>query len=578
MNAWELLSLIETGETSEVQFKEKLPHLDNIAKEMVAMSNSLGGVVLIGVKDKTGDITGLNSSQIEEYDRKVSEVADNLEPPVYITTDVVKIEQEGSPQNVLILHIQEGTSKPYKTKKGEIYVKQASNKRLVTENAEIKRLFQQGGDLCADEMEVHRTSVRDLDGKKFSDYFTKEFQTSYQDKGLTFEQALEIKKVLYNNKLTLAGLLFFGKDPQAFKPAFTIKAVSYFGNKLEGNKYRSKPKDLTGTIPELFEKGMDFLKSNLDSIQSGESFNAPGKLEISSIALEELLQNALVHRDYFKNSPIILRIFDNRIEIVSPGKLPNNLTVENIQFGNSVIRNNQLASFSRHTLPYSGLGTGVKRSLAEQPNIKLINDIAGEQFTVIIPRPKIGEILSNSNRIEDILVNPQLFLDFATQAIKRTLYDLMIDGIKYQKIGDSEYEMALFEAQELEVYLNDFSFKVSDPLKTIYEELVPLDSGVESQFAKDCETSDQIKFYFKLPNWFKIPTPIGHYNPDWAIVFEDDKKIYFVAETKDTGTPQVDSSKLSGSEQLKIKCGKAHFNEFDKVEYRVVSEVRQLIG
>ena len=78
-------------------------------------------------------------------------------------------------------------------------------------------------------------------------------------------------------------------------------------------------------------------------------------------------------------------------------------------------------------------------------------------------------------------------------------------------------------------------------------------------------TSEQVKFYFKLPNWFKIPTPIGNYNPDWAIVFEGDKKIYFVAETKDTGTSQVDLSKLGGDEQMKIKCGKAHFNEFEIV-------------
>ncbi|WP_373395827.1 ATP-binding protein [Algoriphagus halophilus] len=188
--------------------------------------------------------------------------------------------------------------------------------------------------------------------------------------------------------MTLAGLLFFGIDPQAVKPAFTIKAVSYFGNDIEGNQYRSKPKDLTGTIPELFEKGIDFLNNNLDFIQASESFNAQGKLEVSSIALEELLQNALVHRDYFKNSPIRLLIFDNRIEIISPGKLPNSLTVEDIKFGNPVIRNNQLVSFSTHTLPFSGLGSGVKRALAEQPNIELINDIEGEQFKVIIPRPE----------------------------------------------------------------------------------------------------------------------------------------------------------------------------------------------
>lgn len=207
-----------------------------------------------------------------------------------------------------------------------------------------------------------------------------------------------------------------------------------------------------------------------------------------------------------------------------------------------------------------------------------IPDVLGYiQSKTELTRSTIEEILSKSGRIEDILINPQLFLDLATQAIKRTLYDLMINGIKYQKIGGSEYEMALFEAQELEVYLNDFSFKVSDSSKTIYEEFVPLDSGVESKFAQDCETSEQIKFYFKLPNWFKIPTPIGNYNPDWALVFEDDKKIYFVAETKDTGTPQVDLSKLSGDEQMKIKCGKAHFNEFDDLEYKVVNKVGQLI-
>jgi len=207
-----------------------------------------------------------------------------------------------------------------------------------------------------------------------------------------------------------------------------------------------------------------------------------------------------------------------------------------------------------------------------------IPDVLGYiQSKTELTRSTILDILIKSGRIEDILVNPQLFLDLSVQAIKRTLYGVMIDGIKYQKIGGSAYEMALFEAQELEIYLNSFTYKVTNSDKTIYEEFIPLDSGVESQFAKDCESSDQIKFYFKLPNWFKIPTPIGNYNPDWAIVFEDDKKIYFVAETKDTGTPIVDLTKLSADEQMKIKCGKAHFNEFDDLEYKVVNKVGQLV-
>lgn len=207
-----------------------------------------------------------------------------------------------------------------------------------------------------------------------------------------------------------------------------------------------------------------------------------------------------------------------------------------------------------------------------------IPDVLGYiQSKTELTRSTLLEILEKSGRMSDILINPQLFLDLSTQAIQRSLYDLMIDGIKYQKIGDAEYEMKLFEAQELEVYLNDFTFKLSDPSKTIYEEFIPLDSGVESRFAKDCESSEQVKFYFKLPNWFKIPTPIGNYNPDWALVFEGDAKIYFVTETKDTGTPTVDLSKLSKDEQLKIKCGKAHFEEFNDITYKVINKIGQII-
>lgn len=232
------------------------------------------------------------------------------------------------------------------------------------------------------------------------------------------------------------------------------------------------------------------------------------------------------------------------------------------------------------TMTDEGIGTnyvGEKLESYAGYNWKIPDVLGYIQSKTELTRSTIEEILDKSGRIEDIIVNPQLFLDMATEAIKRILYDLMIEGIKYQKIGGSEYEMALFEAQELEVYLNDFSFKVKDPLKTIYEEFVPLDSGVEHKFAKDCETSEQIKFYFKLPNWFKIRTPIGNYNPDWALVFEDDNKIYFVAETKETGTPQVDLSRLNKDEQMKIKCGKAHFDEFDDLEYKVINNIGQLI-
>jgi len=386
MNAIELLDIINDKETSTVQFKREITHNDAMAAEIVAMANSLGGMILLGVVDKTGEIVGVDlSSNINE--RLANIATNNVKPPIYIQTEIVTIEKE-VPLKILVVHVPYNPKQIYKDNNGAIWVKQGYDKRRVTDDFEILRLYQKSGNLLADEMEVYDTSIEDINKGKFDEYFKKEFGQTYEEIGLTYEKALKVKKVLRNGQLTLAGLLFFGKDPQSIKPAFTIKAVSYFGNNIESNDYRSKPIDLKGTIPELFEAAMKFLKSSLLYLQVGQNFNSIGKLEVSEIALIELVQNALVHRDYFKNSPIRLLIFDNRIEIISPGKLPNSLTVEDIKFGNPVIRNNQLVAFSTHTLPFSGLGSGVKRALAEQPKIELINDTEGEQFIVIIPRPE----------------------------------------------------------------------------------------------------------------------------------------------------------------------------------------------
>lgn len=388
MNALELLDIIGAGETSKVQFKEKMPHIDSMAAEMAAFSNTMGGIVILGVKDKTGEITGLSNDEIHDYNTKIADCATNhIVPGIYIKTEVVQINSLDG-KKILLVYIDEGINKPYKDLDRDVWVKQGSDKRRVSDNAEMLRLFQQGSHLLADEMEVFDTSIDDIDKQLFSEYFKKEFHVAYEQKGLTFEQALKAKKVLRNGKLTLAGLLFFGADPQSFKPAFCIKIVSFFGNSNAGKSYRTKPEDLNGTIPELFENAMKFLESNLLYLQKSQNFNSIGILEISRDALVEIIMNSLVHRDYLKNAPIRIMIFDNRVEIISPGKLPNSLTVEEAIYGNPVIRNPQLVKFAFHTLPYSGLGTGLTRALNEQPDIEFINDIPGEQFIVKIPRPE----------------------------------------------------------------------------------------------------------------------------------------------------------------------------------------------
>ena len=221
-----------------------------------------------------------------------------------------------------------------------------------------------------------------------------------------------------------------------------------------------------------------------------------------------------------------------------------------------------------------GVEYEIKSAKVLEPDTKFeIPDVLGYiQNKTELTRSTILRILKESARLNDLLINPQLFLDIVVKEIKHVLYELMIEGIKYEKIGGQEYEMRLFEENEIEIYKNSLAFSVKDKEKTIYSNFIPLDSAIEEDFARDCESRDDIEFYFKLPFWFKISTPIGKYNPDWALIFKNEKRIYFVAETKST----TDLSKLRNEERLKVKCGEAHFNEFEDVEYKHVKSVMDI--
>ena len=218
-----------------------------------------------------------------------------------------------------------------------------------------------------------------------------------------------------------------------------------------------------------------------------------------------------------------------------------------------------------------GIQTTMKRAgrgKVEQGDF-IPNILSQIQERVRLTRSTICRVLSQSGRLSEALLNPQMFVDLASEAISSELGELMVAGIKYEKIGPEVYEMRLFE--ETEFYVNDHTFHVQSPEKTIYSELIPLDSGVENQFAQDCESMEDIEFYFKLPSWFKIMTPVGPYNPDWALVKKNEKTVYFVAETKSSG------QELRLSEKMKIHCGEMHFREGSDVEYRCVSSVSELI-
>lgn len=175
------------------------------------------------------------------------------------------------------------------------------------------------------------------------------------------------------------------REPQIFLPTFHVKAVCYAGSDIHATSYLDNA-DILGRLETQFENALGFLLRNLRREQEGQGVNSLGQIEIPRIVLEELLVNALMHRDYFISAPIRIFVFGNRVEIVSPGHLPNNLTIANIQSGNSNIRNPTLSSYATKILPYRGLGTGIRRSLREYPAIEFVDDREGNQFRAVIMR------------------------------------------------------------------------------------------------------------------------------------------------------------------------------------------------
>lgn len=385
MDSLELLNLIKMGESSKIQFKIRVDNANSIGAEMVAFSNTRGGMIIIGVDDKTGSLDGLSFEELQKTNELLANAAsNNVKAPIYIYTETVKIDN----QNLIVAHIPEGTSKPHLDNNGIIWVKNGSDKRKVITKEEIARILQSSGNLYSDETIVNGSSVDDIDTGFFSDFILAKTSKSIQEIGQTIESLLLNLGMLKGGELTLAGLLLFGKNPQKFRPTFTVQCVSVLGNHININEFRDKEDPFTGNLKELYTKTLSFLTRNLRKIQVEPGFNTRPKLEVSLEALEELLVNALIHRDYYISSSIKVFIFDNRIEIISPGKLPNTLTIDNIKIGTSIPRNPLLFTNARFLLPFVGVGSGIPRALSKSPNLEFINDVDRELFISIIKRPE----------------------------------------------------------------------------------------------------------------------------------------------------------------------------------------------
>jgi ATP-dependent DNA helicase RecG len=387
MEAIELIELIGRGEDSRTQFKQTVTNPESVAGDLVAFSNSKGGRIVIGVNDQ-GTVVGLSTDGIRRINQLISNTATDLvRPSVNPTTENVSV----GGMLVMVVTVYEGISKPYADNKGAIWVKSGADKRRVTSREEVQRMLQSADLIHADELPIEGTTTGDIDLEHFSGFFEKLYgeplDKALDRDGLSLGRLLNNLGLAREATLNLAGLMIFGRHPQRHRPAFLVKAVSFVGNDPAGDKYRDS-QDIEGCLRDLHKETMAFLTRNLRRLQGDKGINTEGDLEVPLSAIEELVVNMLLHRDYFISAPWRVMLFDNRIELISPGALPNNLTVENIRNGVSVIRNPLIASFATKggELPYRGIGTGIRRALAAVPALELESDHERNLFTARIPR------------------------------------------------------------------------------------------------------------------------------------------------------------------------------------------------
>ncbi len=340
MRQKELLEIIKNGESSKIEFKEERVHPNTLAEEIVAFANFEGGTILIGVNDR-GALEGCVRGDLEEF--IVNVCRNNVKPSLIPVIEKVEIDKK----KIITVTIPRGDT-AYSTNRGLYYIRVGSTKQAPTQQ-ELLRLFQKRNILQLDETPVMKASLQSIDITKVNTFLAKLSQSLLNE-----ESDLPLVHELINLSIlvevddtqrpSLGGILAFGKNPQKYFPSYNIQCGAYNGEDLAADTIREK--DLTGTLDELIEDAIAFLKLTMPQspilerdIQRKDNYLYPVE------ALREAIVNALCHRDYtITGAAIRLLMFTNRLEIRSPGGLPNTLTEENMLY-RQFTRNQMIASF-----------------------------------------------------------------------------------------------------------------------------------------------------------------------------------------------------------------------------------------
>jgi ATP-dependent DNA helicase RecG len=353
MTELELRELISNGEGYHLEFKEESVSPDSIKKTIVCFANTDGGKILVGVSNDK------SISGVSNVDRKMLYIENiaynNCEPPITILQETVVIEDK----KVIVVNIPQGTQRPYRTNEGKYYIR-STNQCRDASREELLRIFQASEILCYDEIPVSRAKFYDLDLNIFLSFIKEYLNVEISNESDIQYYLKNFHLVNSENIPTVSGILFFGKNSQTFISQARIICAAISDKDIAVEPFDRK--EISSNIPQMITDCERFLKIHLTQKHEIKDFEKEVKEEIPFTALREAIVNAIAHRDYTINQAIRVLVFSDRVEIRSPGILPNTVTVDSMRVGGShVLRNPTIYNMLYKYKMVTDLGSGVRR-------------------------------------------------------------------------------------------------------------------------------------------------------------------------------------------------------------------------
>jgi len=380
MNNKDVLEIIKQGENSAVEFKERKIRAESLAKEIVAFANMNGGVILLGVDD-LGKIVGIDPENFN-YEEWVCNISrNNVVPSIQVEYLLFQMDTK----IIAVITIPKGKDKPYQTVDGKYLVRVGSTNRLASIN-ELMRLFQQSGVFHYDNISLEKTSRKNLNLQKVASYFERyklDFELLSEEDRVSLMKNSDI--LSDNGELTVAGLLIFAINPQRYLMNASISFAHFKGNEISSELIDKQ--NIEGTLDYQIDITVAIIKNNIKYPSTIVGAKRTGEKTYPEKVFRELVVNACCHRNYsIKGSRIRIFLFDDRLEVISPGKLPNTVNVEKLRAGVSYAVNPVILKFLENLSYIDKLGRGLPMVCREAGimNKEIIFEEIGEEFKVTL--------------------------------------------------------------------------------------------------------------------------------------------------------------------------------------------------